>query len=118
MSNTDLFGFKPFRDFFDRCFPKRPGMTRPQLSNLKHKEDMAWAGWNACERHFKFEAQWYPVTDMLPSDGETVLAAWDRGNDPVTMRTARHHENGGWLLSGGIKPKTKPTHWRKLPSLR
>lgn len=66
----------------------------------------------------RFDAQWYPCGEMLPLDGEHVLAAWDRGNEPVTMRTASHYERTGWQMSGNIKPKTPPTHWRKLPSLR
>lgn len=77
-----------------------------------------WAEALAEAHNQRFEAQWYPVTDMLPEDGVVVLAAWDRGSDPVTIRTARHYEATGWKMSGNIAPKTAPTHYRNLPSFR
>lgn len=65
------------------------------------------------------DAQWYPVKDILPLDGERVLMAWVRGpGKEHTMRTGFHREHLGWRGSGNVKFKTEPTHWRALPVLK
>jgi hypothetical protein len=68
----------------------------------------------------RFDAQWYPVAEMIPEDGKQVLLAWDYtkpNNAGVTYRTGAFWGTRGWKMSGNITPKIPPTHWREIPSL-
>lgn len=64
----------------------------------------------------KFAAQWYPISDMLPSHGNEVLLIWSRENCD-TFRTGRWVNSlNDFRGNGAVKFKTKPTHWVELPS--
>lgn len=65
-----------------------------------------------------FDAQWYPVKEMIPDAGKPVLLVWVRGpGKDHTMRTGSWREELGWRGSGNRPLRTEPTHWRELPVL-
>ena len=63
------------------------------------------------------EDQWYPVSEMLPTDGERVLMGWIDGEREI-IRTGYHYEATGWRRSGNFRLKRDPHWWRNLPTIR
>lgn len=65
-----------------------------------------------------FNAQWYPVREMLPDQGKTILFAWVRSKGSQhTMRTGYVNARGICVPGLTERWKTQPTHWRELPAL-
>lgn len=62
----------------------------------------------------RFNAQWYPVSEMIPESHKPVLLGWK--NNPSVIRTGAYWgDTKGWRLSGNVPPVTPPTHWREIP---